>query len=362
GSPPLPYTTLFRSPAARLEALAGDAHRPVGVGLLAAGHLAQAAAVDGAQAVEGGTAGRRAILAIDEGPRLDAQLAGAAFPILAGQAHGESSSCALQGSNPTQRAGPFQYFCRSGPRVRFIKQVSLVAGFVRNAPADRRQASGNLSPICRTRIPTMRRYRSDTRFDQAQSIAELEHMARCRLPHFAWEYLAGGAEEEITLRRNRQAFAEIGLLPSTLVSRAELDTSRELFGQTRPLPLAIGPTGFNGMLHRDADIALARAARDKGIPFSLSTVSSNSLEEVAAAVPDGELWFQLYWLNDADVQEDLLRRAEAAGVRTLLLTSDAVLIGNREWDRRNFARPLQLTWRNKLDVIRHPGWIRQALW
>src|SRR5690606_27845004 len=64
----------------------------------------------------------------------------------------------------------------------------------------------------------------------------------------------------------------------------------------------------------------------------------------------------------ADVQEDLLRRAEAAGVRTLLLTSDAVLIGNREWDRRNFARPLQLTWRNKFDVLRHPGWIRQALW
>ena len=70
----------------------------------------------------------------------------------------------------------------------------------------------------------MRRYRTDTRFDQAQSIAELEHMARHRLPHFAWEYLAGGAEEETTLRRNRQAFAEIGLLPSTLVSCAELDT------------------------------------------------------------------------------------------------------------------------------------------
>ena len=208
----------------------------------------------------------------------------------------------------------------------------------------------------------MRRYRSDTRFDQAQSIAELEHMARRRLPNFAWEYLAGGAEDEITLQRNRQAFADIGLMPSTLMSCAELDTTRELFGQTRALPLAIGPTGFNGMLHKDADIALARAARDKGVQFSLSTVSSNSLEEVAAAVPDGELWFQLYWLNDAEVQDDLLRRAEAAGVRTLLLTSDAVLIGNREWDRRNFARPLQLTWRNKFDVLRHPGWIRQALW
>ncbi len=208
----------------------------------------------------------------------------------------------------------------------------------------------------------MRRYRNDTRFEHAQSIAELEHMARRHLPHFAWEYLAGGAEDEITLRRNRQAFAEIGLLPSTLISCAQIDTRSTLLGQQRPLPLAIGPTGFNGMLCKDADILLAKAARDKGVPFTLSTVSSNSLEEVAAAVPDGELWYQLYSLNDPAVEDDLLRRAEAVGCRTLLLTSDAVLIGNREWDRRNFAKPLQLTWRNKLDVACHPRWIKRALW
>lgn len=208
----------------------------------------------------------------------------------------------------------------------------------------------------------MRRYRNDTRFEHAQSITELEHMARRHLPHFAWEYLSGGAEDEVTLRRNRQAFAEIGLLPSTLISCAQIDTRTAFLGQQRPLPLAIGPTGFNGMLYKDADILLARAARDKGIPFTLSTVSSNSLEEVAAAVPDVELWYQLYSLNDPAVEDDLLRRAEAVGCRTLLLTSDAVLIGNREWDRRNFAKPLQLTWRNKLDVACHPRWIKRALW
>ena len=208
----------------------------------------------------------------------------------------------------------------------------------------------------------MRHYRNDTRFARAQSIAELEHMARRHLPHFAWEYLAGGAEDEITLRRNRQAFAEIGLRPSTLVSCAQIDTASAFLGRQRPLPMAIGPTGFNGMLCKDADVHLARAAHARGLPFTLSTVSSNSLEEVAAAVPEGELWFQLYCLNDPSVQDDLLRRAAAVGCRTLLLTSDAVLIGNREWDRRNFVRPLQLTWRNKFDVLRHPRWIKRALW
>lgn len=208
----------------------------------------------------------------------------------------------------------------------------------------------------------MRRYHTGADFRRAQSIAELAAMARRRLPHFAWEYLAGGAGDELTLARNRQAFAEIGLLPRTLVGCATPDLSRPLFGIQRPLPLGIGPSGYNGMLYRDADIHLARAAGERGLPFTLSTVSTSSLEEVASAAPDTELWFQLYCLRDPGIQEDLLRRAEAAGCRTLLLTSDAVLLGNREWDRRNFRRPQQLDWRNRLDVLRHPRWLLQALW
>jgi (S)-mandelate dehydrogenase len=126
--------------------------------------------------------------------------------------------------------------------------------------------------------------------------------------------------------------------------------------------MAIAPTGYNGMLHRDADIHLARAATERGLPFSLSTVSTSSMEQIVAAVPDVNLWFQLYSMTDPKVQEDLLQRAEAVGCKTLLLTTDAVLLGNREWDKRNFARPRQLSLRNKLDVLRHPRWIKQALW
>lgn len=208
----------------------------------------------------------------------------------------------------------------------------------------------------------MRRYHSGPDFRRAHSIAELASMARRRLPHFAWEYLEGGAEEELTLKRNRQAFAEIGLLPQTLVPCHSTHTQRSLLGATLPLPFAIGPTGYNGMLYRDADIHLARAATERGLPFTLSTVSTSSLEQVVAAVPEVNLWFQLYCLRDPQVQHDLLQRANAVGCKTLLLTSDAVLLGNREWDKRNFARPRQLSLRNKLDVLCHPRWIKQALW
>ena len=208
----------------------------------------------------------------------------------------------------------------------------------------------------------MRRYHAGPDFLRAHSIAELAHMARRRLPHFAWEYLEGGAEEELTLRRNRQAFAEVSLLPRTLVPWETPDTRRTLFGREQALPMAIAPTGYNGMLHRDADIHLARAATERGLPFSLSTVSTSSMEQIVAAVPDVNLWFQLYSMTDPKVQEDLLQRAEAVGCKTLLLTTDAVLLGNREWDKRNFARPRQLSLRNKLDVLRHPRWIKQALW
>ncbi|WP_249671609.1 alpha-hydroxy acid oxidase [Pseudomonas abieticivorans] len=208
----------------------------------------------------------------------------------------------------------------------------------------------------------MRRYHSGRDFTRAHSIAELAHLARRRLPHFAWEYLEGGAEEEHTLARNRQGFADIGLAPRTLVPCSTTHTGRTLFGRDLPLPMAIGPTGYNAMLYRDADIHLARAATERGLPFTLSTVSTSSLEEVVQAVPEVNLWFQLYCLRSAQVQESLLARAEAVGCSTLLLTSDAVVLGNREWDRRNFSQPRQLSWRNKFDVLAHPRWMLQALW
>jgi (S)-mandelate dehydrogenase len=140
------------------------------------------------------------------------------------------------------------------------------------------------------------------------------------------------------------------------------DTSRALFGKVLPMPMLIGPTGYNGLLHRDADIHLARAATARGLPFSLSTASNTSLEDLVAAAPGVDLWFQLYAMRDPAVQKSLLQRAAAVGCRTLVLTCDAMVLGNREWDRRSFARPRQLTWRNKFDVARHPRWLKQVMW
>lgn len=94
----------------------------------------------------------------------------------------------------------------------------------------------------------------------------------------------------------------------------------------------------------------------------MSTASNTSLEDLVAAVPGVDLWFQLYAMRDPHVQKDLLQRASAVGCRTLVLTCDAMVLGNREWDRRSFARPRQLSWRNKFDVIRHPRWLKQTLW
>lgn len=208
----------------------------------------------------------------------------------------------------------------------------------------------------------MRRYYRGTDCLRARSIAELADMAQRRLPHFAWEYLAGGAEDELTLSRNTGAFADIGLMPRTLVPCTAPDTGVSVLGQTLAVPMLIGPTGYNAMLHRDADVHLAKAATARGVPFCLSTVSTSSLEQIARAVPDVNLWFQLYCLREARIQDDLLSRAEAVGVNTLVLTSDAVLLGNREWDKRSFAKPRQLTLRHKLDVLCHPRWMAQALW
>ena len=208
----------------------------------------------------------------------------------------------------------------------------------------------------------MRRYHRGRNLERIHSIAEMAEAARHCLPYFAWEYLEGGAEEEWTLARNRQGFADYGLDGRTLVPCHPPAIARTVLGRQLPAPMLIGPTGYNGMLYPNADIHLARAAHARGLPFCMSTVSNASLESIVEQVPGLDLWFQLYAMRDATIQAGLLDRAQRAGVRTLLLTTDTLVVGNREWDRRNFVRPRQLSLRNKLDVLCHPGWMRRVMW
>mgnify|MGYP003640772286 FL=1 len=203
----------------------------------------------------------------------------------------------------------------------------------------------------------MRRYYRGCDMQRILSVAEMASLARHRLPGFAWEYLQGGAEDEMTLQRNRAIFNRYELQGRTLVPNDPPELATTLVGTPSRLPMAIGPSGFNGMLWPGADIELARTAAAQGIPFTLSTVANASMEDVRAQVPDVDLWFQLYALKAPELEKDLLDRAIRSGCSTLVVTSDALVVGNREWDRRNFASPRDLTLRNKLDVLAHPGWL-----
>lgn len=200
-----------------------------------------------------------------------------------------------------------------------------------------------------------RRYYRGRDFRRAMDIEELRHIARRRLPAFVTEYLEGGSEDERTLAGNRDAFGDVRFLHRSLtdVSNRSLDT--ELFGKRVELPMAIGPTGFNGMLWKHADVALARAARAAGIPFVASTVASAPLDAVAKEA--GRLWFQLYMFRDDAPVQSLIESAERASCEAIVVTVDAPMLGNRTWDQRNFAKTYKLSLRAKLDVLRHVRWL-----
>ncbi|MGP8437982.1 alpha-hydroxy acid oxidase [Paraburkholderia fungorum] len=197
-------------------------------------------------------------------------------------------------------------------------------------------------------------------FRLARNIEELRMVARRWLPNFVLEYMDSGAEDEITLRSNREAFDAWRFVPSALVDTSSRDASVQWFGRHAALPLVIAPTGYNGMLRQGADVALARAAAQADIPFTLSTVANQTLEEVVSEA-GARTWLQLYILRDQAVTLDLVERARNVGCEALVLTVDAVHYGNREWDRRCYRKGMELNWPNKFDVAMHPRWLWNVL-
>jgi (S)-mandelate dehydrogenase len=188
----------------------------------------------------------------------------------------------------------------------------------------------------------------------------LRGIARKRVPNFCFEYVEGGAEDELTLQRNRNVFAEIAFRPRSLIDVARRQLGVTLFGKPSAAPFIIGPTGFSGLLTHEGDLALAAAAAEAGIPFVLSNASTLSLEEVVRRA-GGRVWMQVYMYRNREFVEKLARRAFDAGIEALVLTTDSAVFGKREWDLRNYARPLELDWRNLVDVARHPRWIFDVL-
>ncbi|HEV2270000.1 MAG TPA: alpha-hydroxy acid oxidase [Steroidobacteraceae bacterium] len=195
---------------------------------------------------------------------------------------------------------------------------------------------------------------------RALNIADLREIARRRVPGFAFEYVEGGAEDEATLRRNREAFSALRFVPQTLIDTSGRSLGTSVFGRPCAAPFVIAPTGLNGMLHPDGDIGLARAAAALKIPYTLSTLSTTRLEDVAAKA-GGRLWMQLYVMKNRAIAEDIMARAAAAGYEALVFTTDANVFGCREWDQRNYARPGKPRLAAILDSMRHPRWLLQVL-
>jgi len=191
----------------------------------------------------------------------------------------------------------------------------------------------------------------------AVNIADLRALARRRLPRVIFDFLDGGAEDEITLHANCEGFGRYRFRPRLLTANAKRDLSIDLFGQKLSLPFMIAPTGLNGIHWRHADIALASAAAKAGTGFALSTASTDSIEDVGAAT-SGTKWFQLYPWADRPFCSRMLERAKASGYRTLLVTVDSVTAGRRERDvRHRFSHEVTLTPSVVLDGLMHPDWL-----
>ena len=181
-------------------------------------------------------------------------------------------------------------------------------------------------------------------------------MAEKRMPSFAFEFIEGGGEDEVSMARNRDYFNTIRFVPQTLVDTSQRHTRVTLFGQETPMPLVIAPTGHNGIYRRDADMMLARAAAAAGIPMGLSTLSNTRLERLPRET-GGRFWMQLYIFKDRELTRDIVRRADESGYEALTLTTDSTVYGLREWDRRHFRAPGQLNLRSKLDALTYPRWM-----
>ncbi len=208
-------------------------------------------------------------------------------------------------------------------------------------------------------VPGRRLY-AGRRIERAATIADLRAMARKRLPGFALEYLEGGAEEEATLAGNRNAFAEWRFVPRTLVDVSRIETARPLFGAEVPVPIVVAPTGLNGIFIAGGDVMLARAAAAAGLPFAQSTMSNETMEDVAA-VRSLRHWWQLYVFGPPEVHRELIARAQRCGCEALIVTTDCQVYGNREWERRTRSSPKSLTLRSAIDAAWHMRWLASTL-
>lgn len=216
----------------------------------------------------------------------------------------------------------------------------------------------DLAPLLKFKKPTLSP--KERRLGSALTIEDLRRIAKRRTPRVAFDYADGAADGEVSLTRAREAFADVEFNPAILRDVSAVDTSREVLGRRVALPFGIAPTGFTRMMQAEGEIAGATAAGSAGIPFSLSTMGTTSIEDVAAANPTsagGRNWFQLYMWKDRERSMALVDRAAAAGFDTLLVTVDVPVAGARLRDIRNgMTIPPTLSPRTVANAIPRPAW------
>jgi L-lactate dehydrogenase (cytochrome) len=199
--------------------------------------------------------------------------------------------------------------------------------------------------------------RVSRRLVRTGDVEDLRRIARRRLPRGVFDYIDGGAEDEITLARNTAAFREIGFRPRVLRDVSGVDTRTTVLGRPVPFPLVLSPTGFTRIVLPEGECAVARAARARDLPYTLSTLATRSIEEVAAAAPSGRNWFQVYVWRDRGLVKDMLDRAASCGYEAIMVTVDTAVLGRRERDvRRGFTLPPKVGVGTLLDGALHPGW------
>ena len=198
---------------------------------------------------------------------------------------------------------------------------------------------------------------TERRLSKAASIADLRAIARRRTPRAVFDYTDGAADGELSLQRARDAFNRVEFTPTVLRDVSEVDTSREILGRRSALPFAFGPTGFTRMMNHEGERAVAAVAERVGIPYTLSTMGTTTIEDVAAAAPGARKWFQLYLWRDRAPAKDLVQRAADAGYDTLMLTVDTPVGGARLRDVRNgLTVPPALSLKTFVDGAMHPNW------
>ena len=194
------------------------------------------------------------------------------------------------------------------------------------------------------------------RLAKVGNVDDLRLLAKRRLPGGVFDYFDGAAEDEMTKVENSSAFSKVELRPRVLVDVSSIDTSTTIMGQPVPFPIALSPTGFTRIAHPDGELAVARVAGAVNLPYTLSTLGTRSIEEVAK-VATGPLWYQLYVWKDRGLSRELVERARDNGYKAIMLTVDTPVFGRRERDvRRGFTLPPKIGLETFVDGILHPKW------